>query len=33
MPNSEGLQYITKNDGCKTQMEETDKETKAWQKG
>jgi len=29
MPNSEGLQYIAKNDGCKTQMEEIDKETKA----
>ena len=30
--NSEGLQYIKKN-GCKTQSEETDMETNAWQKG
>lgn len=31
--NSEGLHYIKKNDGCKTQMDEIIKETKAWKKG
>jgi hypothetical protein len=31
--NSEGLYYIKKNDGCKTQMDEIVMETKAQKKG